>query len=76
MTPKQIIAHWAEYGPGMDAVSRRNLCDLALGAIDDLIDDFPDEPDDALRGTLCALWDIVDEIHATTFTNINTGDQS
>jgi len=36
MTPKQIIVHWKEFGPDMDAVSLRNLRDLALVAINDL----------------------------------------
>jgi hypothetical protein len=38
MTPKQIIAHWAKFGPDLDDTSLRNLRDLASVALDDLTD--------------------------------------
>lgn len=38
MTAKQIVAHWAKFGPDLDDTSLRNLRDLASVALDDLID--------------------------------------
>jgi hypothetical protein len=74
MTPKQIIAHWAEYGPGMDAVSLRNLRDLAQVALDDLIDlrlgyecrEGGDQGGSYVEN-LNEMYDVLDDINALLF---------
>jgi hypothetical protein len=59
MTPKQIIAHWAEFGPDLDDTSLRNLRDLASVALDDLIDlRFSYESDDDEGETLEGLEEL------------------